>query len=53
MNGNQNPDQNKYQSGEKVDYSCNENYELRGSPLAICIPSGEWSHPVPICQGMS
>ena len=53
LNGNQSPDKVKYRSGAKVDYFCNKNYKLEGSPIAICVPNGEWSHPVPTCKGIN
>ena len=53
LRGNQNPVQEKYQSGTKVDYFCNKNHKLEGSPFAICIGNEEWSHPVPTCKGMN
>ncbi|KAL1427369.1 hypothetical protein MTO96_017425 [Rhipicephalus appendiculatus] len=37
--------------GTKVVFSCDEGQRLRGSQQAMCLPSGNWSAPPPICQG--
>ncbi|KAH7931981.1 hypothetical protein HPB51_029597 [Rhipicephalus microplus] len=36
--------------GTKVVFSCDEGQRLRGSQQAMCLPSGNWSAPPPICQ---
>lgn len=36
--------------GTKVVFSCDEGQRLRGSQQAMCLPSGNWSAPPPVCQ---
>lgn len=48
--GSQNPDQPLYEPKQPVYYSCDPHFELQGSPVAFCTPTGEWTHPVPTCE---
>lgn len=38
------------QMGTKVQFSCNNGNALIGSPEIICLASGNWSSPLPICE---
>ena len=36
--------------GSNVTYTCNEGFEISGSPSAICQANGTWSQKAPTCQ---
>lgn len=38
------------QMGTKVQFSCNNGNALIGTPEITCLPSGNWSGPLPICE---
>lgn len=40
------------QMGTKVQFSCNNGNALIGSPEITCLPSGNWSGPLPVCESM-
>ena len=35
--------------GSKIKWSCQEGRELEGEEEAQCLPTGEWSNPIPRC----
>ena len=37
--------------GAVVNHSCIEGYTLQGAVERVCLPSGNWSEPLPICNG--
>ena len=41
-----------YTVGAEVTFSCEEGYQLNGTTKVTCLESGEWSHPIPNCEGM-
>jgi len=41
------------QMGTKVQFSCNNGNALIGSQEIGCLPSGNWSGPLPICESKS
>ena len=38
-------------SGQQVTYSCVRGYDLIGSSVINCLPSGVWSPDPPMCNG--
>jgi len=38
--------------GAIVNHTCNVGYVLNGASERECLPSGNWSEPLPICDGM-
>lgn len=40
-----------YSVGSEVTFSCEEGFRLAGVTKLTCLESGEWSHPVPYCEG--
>uniref|UniRef100_A0A8C0BA79 Sushi, von Willebrand factor type A, EGF and pentraxin domain-containing protein 1 n=1 Tax=Buteo japonicus TaxID=224669 RepID=A0A8C0BA79_9AVES len=41
-----------YSVGSEVTFSCEEGFQLTGMAKLVCMESGEWSHPVPYCEGV-
>ena len=41
------------QYGDTVEHSCNPGYRLAGSARQICLDSGVWSGPAPVCSRVS
>ena len=41
---------NTFIDGESVEYFCNRNYSLIGSPIIRCV-EGRWSSLAPVCKG--
>lgn len=39
--------------GTSVNYSCETGFSLVGMASIYCTESGAWSHPFPVCQGVS
>ncbi|KAJ7417533.1 hypothetical protein WISP_63915 [Willisornis vidua] len=37
--------------GSEVMFSCEEGFQLTGVTNLTCLESGEWSHPIPYCEG--
>lgn len=42
-------DQDAYNEGDVVTYSCQVGYILLGSPVSRCTEDGSWTREVPIC----
>lgn len=40
------------QMGTKVTFSCNNGNALIGAHDIVCLPSGNWSAPLPVCESM-
>lgn len=38
--------------GGRAAFSCRAGYGIRGPSESVCLPSGEWATPFPICVGM-
>uniref|UniRef100_A0A8C3EX58 Sushi, von Willebrand factor type A, EGF and pentraxin domain-containing protein 1 n=1 Tax=Corvus moneduloides TaxID=1196302 RepID=A0A8C3EX58_CORMO len=41
-----------YSVGSQVTFSCKEGFQLTGVAKLTCMESGEWSHPIPYCEGV-
>lgn len=41
-----------YSVGSEVRFSCEEGFQLTGVTKLTCMESGEWSHPIPYCEGV-
>ncbi|XP_015588785.1 sushi, von Willebrand factor type A, EGF and pentraxin domain-containing protein 1 [Cephus cinctus] len=42
-----------YMYGDKIQYMCNNGYELHGNPTRFCNADGSWSGTQPLCMGMT
>ncbi|CAG0895601.1 unnamed protein product [Darwinula stevensoni] len=40
----------KYVPGSKVEYKCDDHYNIRGSQIRICTESGKWTGHIPFCD---
>ncbi|XP_058886297.1 sushi, von Willebrand factor type A, EGF and pentraxin domain-containing protein 1 isoform X1 [Acipenser ruthenus] len=41
---------NNLTAGSRVEFQCDEGYELLGEPIAVCTGNGTWSSPTPTCK---
>lgn len=41
-----------YTVGAEVTFSCEKGHQLMGTTKLTCLESGEWSHPIPYCEGV-
>lgn len=41
-----------YSVDSQVTFSCEEGFQLMGAAKLTCMESGEWSHPIPYCEGV-
>lgn len=41
-----------YGVGSEVTFSCEKGFQLSGVTKLTCMESGEWSHPIPYCEGV-
>lgn len=41
-----------YSVGSEVTFSCEEGFQLTGVTKLTCMESGQWSHPIPYCEGV-
>ena len=39
--------------GTRAEFYCNQEYELTGPPIAVCLAKGEWNVTTPECLGKS
>ncbi|MGH0158069.1 UNVERIFIED_CONTAM: hypothetical protein FKN15_073952, partial [Acipenser sinensis] len=42
---------NSLTAGSRVEFQCDEGYELLGQLIAVCTGNGTWSSPTPTCKG--
>lgn len=44
-------DLNEYPEGTRLDYTCDEGFDLQGAETLTCQPTGFWSSEAPVCVG--